>query len=72
MSTAPRPNYEGPSWELMTPQSRKLVAAAAGFTNVHQLDRIAKSPWANLYERERIAMFRVNWQVVIRRQERKK
>lgn len=70
--SAARPNFEGPSWELMTPQSRKLVAAAAGFTNVHQLERISKSPWANLYDRERTAMFRVIWQVVIRRQERKR
>jgi hypothetical protein len=67
-----RPNYESPSWEKMSAQSRRLVAAAAGFTNVHQLNRIQISEWAAMFDHERKALYRVNWKNVIARQERRR
>lgn len=66
------PNRESASWETLTPASRKLVAAAAGFTNVHQQARIGASAWADLYDHERKALYGVNWRNVIARQERKR
>lgn len=67
-----RPNYESASWEKLTPASRRLVAAAAGFTNVHQQNRISISECAALFDHERTALYRVNWKAVIARQERKR
>jgi hypothetical protein len=71
-SFAPRPNYESPSWEKMTRESRRLVAVAAGFRNLYQLNRIEVSEWAVLFDHERKALYRVNWKNVIARQERKR
>jgi hypothetical protein len=45
---------------------------AAGFRNLHQLNRIETSEWPALYEHERKALYRVNWRNVIARQERKR
>lgn len=71
-SFSPHPNYESPSWERLTPESRRLVAIAAGFRNVHQLKRIESSEWAQLYDHERTVLYRVNWKNVIARQERRR
>lgn len=69
---APRPNYESASWEKLTPRSRRLVAAAAGFTNEFQLKRIGESEWADLFDGEHERLYRIHWATVIARQERKK
>ena len=63
------PNREAASWERMSERSRVVIAHKAGFTNAYQLNRIARSPWPDLAEHERSAIYRVNWKETLIRLE---
>lgn len=63
---------ESASWESMSAGSRIAVAKVAGFNNPHTQKRMAAATWAELYDHERTALYRVNWRNVIARAERRR